>query len=110
MFIVYDYIFVKIFDSCMVDILFVGDFFGMVIFGYDFIIFVIMDDMEYYVKVVVRGVKYFMVVVDMLFLLYYIIIEDVVKNVGRLICVGVYVVKMEGCDDVYDKIEVVIKV
>lgn len=105
----YDYTFAKIFDSCMVDILLVGDSLGMVILGYDSTIPVTMDDMEHHVRAVSRGAKYSMIVADMPFLSYHTTVEEAVKNAGRLIRAGAYAVKMEGCDDVYDKIEAVIK-
>lgn len=63
----YDYTFAKLFDSCMVDILLVGDSLGMVILGYDSTIPVTMEDMEHHVKAVARGTKYSMVVADMPF-------------------------------------------
>ncbi|WAM33260.1 3-methyl-2-oxobutanoate hydroxymethyltransferase [Caldicellulosiruptor morganii] len=105
----YDYTFAKLFDSCMVDILLVGDSLGMVILGYDSTIPVTMDDMEHHVKAVARGTKYAMVVADMPFLSYHTTPEEAVKNAGRLIRAGAYAVKMEGCDDVLDKIEAVLK-
>jgi len=105
----YDYTFAKLFDSCMVDILLVGDSLGMVILGYDSTIPVTMEDMEHHVKAVARGTKYSMVVADMPFLSYHTTPEEAVRNAGRLIRAGAYAVKIEGCDDVIDKIEAVIK-
>ncbi|MGB9812019.1 MAG: 3-methyl-2-oxobutanoate hydroxymethyltransferase [Thermovenabulum sp.] len=105
----YDYTFAKIFDSCMVDILLVGDSLGMVILGYDSTIPVTMEDMVHHIKAVAKATKYSMVVGDMPFLSYHTTPEEAVKNAGRLIRAGAYAVKMEGCDDVIDKIEAVIK-
>lgn len=70
MFIVYDYLIVKIIDEVGINGILVGDFFGMVCLGYEDIFLVIMEDMIYYIRVVIRGVKNILVVVDMLFMFY----------------------------------------
>lgn len=105
----YDYTFAKIFDECMVDILLVGDSLGNVIIGYDSTIYVTMEDMEHHVKAVANAARYSMIIGDMPFLSYHTTKEEAVKNAGRLIRNGAYAVKMEGCDDVIDKIEAVIR-
>lgn len=105
----YDYTFAKIFDQSGIDILLVGDSLGMVIMGYDSTIPVTMDDMIHHVKAVSRAANYSMIVGDMPFLSYHINIEEAVRNAGKLIQAGAYAVKMEGCDDVLDKINAVIK-
>lgn len=97
MFIVYDYLIVKIMDECDINGILIGDLLGMVIKGEENILFVIIDEIIYYIKVVKNGVKNVLIVSDMFFLFYYVFIEDVVKNVGRFIKEGgVYVVKLEG--------------
>lgn len=74
MLMVYDYLFVKLVEEVEVDMILVGDFFGMVVFGYDLIVFVIVEDMIYYMKVVCCGVKEMFIVIDMLFMLYYVLL------------------------------------
>lgn len=102
MLIVYDYLLVKYVEEVGVDMILVGDFLGMVVLGYDFMIFVMVDDMIYYIKVVKRGVVDIFIVIDMLFMFYYVLKEDMMRNV---VCImqesGVYVLKVEGVNDVF---------
>lgn len=54
-------------DWVGIDICLVGDLVGMVVYGYDIMLLVIMEDMLLYCKVVVRGVDWFFLVGDLLF-------------------------------------------
>lgn len=56
----------------------VGDLFGMVVLGYDLIVLVMMDDMIYYIKVVKCGVLDIFVVIDMLFMMYYGLVDEII--------------------------------
>jgi len=105
----YDYVFAKLFDQCDIDILLVGDSLGMVVMGYDTTIPVTMDDIVHHVKAVANGAKNAFIVGDMPFLSYHTTREEAVKNAGRIMQAGAHAVKMEGCLDVADKIEAVIK-
>lgn len=53
--------------------------------------------MVYYISCVVKGNVGVLIMVDMLFMIYG-IIEVVLENVVELMCVGVYLVKLEGID------------
>lgn len=81
----------------------VGDLFGMVVFGFDLIVGVIVVDMIYYIKVVKRGVQNIFIVIDMLFMFYYLFKEDMLKNVVVIVQEsGVDVLKFEGGEGVFE--------
>lgn len=63
----YDFTMASILDSAGVDVLLVGDSLGMVVQGHDTTIPVTLEEMIYHGKLVVRGVKRAMVVVDLPF-------------------------------------------
>lgn len=95
MLIVYDVGFVCSFDVNGVDLILIGDLLGMVVQGYDLILLVIIDDMVYYICVVVWVVQCVLVIVDLLFGVD-VSLECVFEVLVCLLQVGVEMVKIEG--------------
>lgn len=101
----YDFPQAKLSEQANVDMILVGDSLGMVVLGYDSTIPVTMDDMIHHAKAVKRGAKDTFIVVDMPFMSYHISMEDALINARTLIQeTGAHAVKVEGGDEVIDKI------
>jgi 3-methyl-2-oxobutanoate hydroxymethyltransferase len=106
----YDYPSAKQAEQAGVDLILVGDSLGMVVLGYDSTVPVTMEDMIHHAKAVKRGAKDTFIVVDMPFLTYHLSIKDTMLNAGRLIQeTGAHAVKLEGADDVIEKISALTK-
>ncbi|MFD2445831.1 3-methyl-2-oxobutanoate hydroxymethyltransferase [Bacillus sp. CGMCC 1.16607] len=106
----YDYPTAKQAEASGVDMILVGDSLGMVVLGYDSTIPVTIDDMVHHAKAVKRGAKNTFIVVDMPFLSYHTTTKDALLNAGRLIQeTGGNAVKLEGADEVIDKISALTK-
>ncbi|WP_342432110.1 3-methyl-2-oxobutanoate hydroxymethyltransferase [Neobacillus sp. FSL H8-0543] len=101
----YDFPSAKQAEQGGVDLILVGDSLGMVVLGYDSTVPVTIEDMIHHTKAVKRGAKNTFIVVDMPFLTYHLSIKDTLVNAGRLIQeTGAHAVKVEGADDVIEKI------
>jgi 3-methyl-2-oxobutanoate hydroxymethyltransferase len=106
----YDYSTAKLLDEAGVDTILVGDSLGMVMLGYEDTLSVTMEDMLHHTRAVSRGVKNAFVVGDMPFMSYHITVEEAVRNAGRFIKeAGADAVKLEGGEDVVDKIRAIVK-
>ncbi|WP_045517305.1 3-methyl-2-oxobutanoate hydroxymethyltransferase [Neobacillus niacini] len=106
----YDYPSAKQAEQAGVDLILVGDSLGMVVLGYDSTVPVTMEDMIHHTKAVKRGAKDTFIVVDMPFLTYHLSIKDTLVNAGRLIQeTGANAVKLEGADEVLEKISALTK-
>ncbi|MGG5253819.1 3-methyl-2-oxobutanoate hydroxymethyltransferase [Neobacillus sp. SM06] len=106
----YDYPSAKQAEQGGVDMILVGDSLGMVVLGYDSTIPVTIEDMVHHAKAVKRGAKDTFIVVDMPFLTYHLSINDTLFNAGRLIQeTGAHAVKVEGADEVIEKIAALTK-
>jgi 3-methyl-2-oxobutanoate hydroxymethyltransferase len=101
----YDFPSAKQAEQGGVDLILVGDSLGMVVLGYDSTVPVTIEDMIHHTKAVKRGAKNTFIIVDMPFLTYHLSIKDTLVNAGRLIQeTGANAVKVEGADDVIEKI------
>ncbi|MFZ7943059.1 MULTISPECIES: 3-methyl-2-oxobutanoate hydroxymethyltransferase [Bacillaceae] len=101
----YDFPSAKQAEQGGVDVILVGDSLGMVVLGYDSTIPVTMDDMIHHTKAVKRGAKDTFIVADLPFLTYHLSIRDTLINAGRLLQeAGAHAVKLEGADEVVEKI------
>jgi 3-methyl-2-oxobutanoate hydroxymethyltransferase len=101
----YDYPSAKQAEEGGVDVILVGDSLGMVVLGYDSTIPVTLDDMIHHTKAVKRGAKDTFILADMPFLTYHLSVRDTLLNAARLIQeTGAHAVKLEGADDVIEKI------
>lgn len=106
----YDYSTAKLLDQAGIDALLVGDSLGMVMLGYENTLKVTVNDVIHHTQGVSRGAEKAMVVADMPFLSYHINIEDSIRNAGRLITEGgAQAVKLEGGQEIEDKIKAIIK-
>ncbi|CAH2715765.1 3-methyl-2-oxobutanoate hydroxymethyltransferase [Neobacillus rhizosphaerae] len=106
----YDYPSAKQAEQGGVDVILVGDSLGMVVLGYDSTIPVTLEDMIHHTKAVKRGAKDTFIVADMPFLTYHLSVKDTLQNAGRLIQeTGAHAVKLEGADEVIEKITALTK-
>ncbi len=106
----YDYTTAKLFDSCSIDGILVGDSLGMVCLGYKNTLNVTLEDMLHHTKAVSRGVKNALLVGDMPFMSYQTSVYDAVKNAGRLVQeAGAEAIKLEGCDNILPQVKAIIK-
>ncbi len=106
----YDYSTAKLLDQAGVDSLLVGDSLGMVMLGYESTLQVTVDDIVHHCRAVSRGTQRALVVADMPFLSYHISVEESVRNAGRMIQEGgAGAVKLEGGEEVIDKVKAIIR-
>jgi 3-methyl-2-oxobutanoate hydroxymethyltransferase len=93
----YDASMARLFHSCGIDLLLVGDSLGMVMLGYDSTVPVTMDEMLHHCKAVRRGAPEAFVVGDMPFGSYQVEVEEAVRHGVRFVKEGgVDAVKLEG--------------
>jgi 3-methyl-2-oxobutanoate hydroxymethyltransferase len=93
----YDALFASLLDASGVDIVLVGDSVNTVLCGADTTLSATLEQMLYHGRIVRRGVRRAMVVLDMPFLSYQVTVEDAIRNAGRALQeAGVHGVKLEG--------------
>jgi 3-methyl-2-oxobutanoate hydroxymethyltransferase len=93
----YDYPMALLADRAEVDSILVGDSVGMVVGGLSSTVPVTMEEMIYHCRIVMRAVKYALVIGDLPFLSYQTDIRDAIYNAGLLMkSGGVDAVKLEG--------------
>ncbi|WP_099211643.1 3-methyl-2-oxobutanoate hydroxymethyltransferase [Thermococcus henrietii] len=95
----YDYPSALLADKAGIDIVFVGDSLGMVVYGEENTLNVTMEQMVFHTRAVARAVKQALVLADMPFSSYEVSVEEGVKNAVRLIQAGADAVKIEGGAD-----------
>ena len=106
----YDYPSAKQAEQAGVDMILVGDSLGMVVLGYESTIPVTMEDMIHHTKAVKRGAPNTFVVTDMPFMSYHLSLDESLKNAARIMQEGgADAVKVEGADDVVEKIAAMTK-
>ena len=93
----YDYPMALLADRAEVDSILVGDSVGMVVGGLNSTVPVTMEEMIYHCRIVMRAVKYALVIGDLPFLSYQTEIRDAIYHAGLLMkSGGVDAVKLEG--------------
>ncbi len=93
----YDYPMAVLADRAEVDSILVGDSVGMVVGGMTSTVPVTMEEMIYHCRIVMRAVKYALVIGDLPFLSYQTDIREAIYNAGLLMkSGGVDAVKLEG--------------
>ena len=93
----YDALYGALVDAAGVDVVLVGDSVAPVLGGTETTIPATVDQMIYHGRIVRRGVRHAMVVVDMPFLSYQVSIPDAIQNAGRILKeTGASAVKLEG--------------
>jgi 3-methyl-2-oxobutanoate hydroxymethyltransferase len=106
----YDYTTATLLEEAGVDSLLVGDSLGMVMLGYENTLRVTMDEMIHHTRAVARGRRRALLIGDMPFLSYHVSPEEAVRNAGRFVQEGnAQAVKLEGGQDVLDKIRAILK-
>jgi 3-methyl-2-oxobutanoate hydroxymethyltransferase len=105
----YDYPTALVMDQSGVDGILVGDSLGMVVLGYTNTLSVTMDDMLHHCKAVARGAQYALLIGDMPFMSYQVMVSDAVRNAGRFLQeAGMGAVKLEGGRERLPAIEAII--
>ncbi|MBL8792775.1 MAG: 3-methyl-2-oxobutanoate hydroxymethyltransferase [Planctomycetia bacterium] len=93
----YDFSMARLLDSAGVDGILVGDSLGMVVQGQADSLAVTLDEMIYHTRMVMRGCRRALVVVDMPFMSFQISPQQALENAGRLVKEGgAPAVKLEG--------------
>jgi 3-methyl-2-oxobutanoate hydroxymethyltransferase len=93
----YDFAWAGIFDEAGVDAILVGDTVAMVVQGHPTTLPVTVDEIIYHAKMVVRGTRQALVIVDMPFMSYQVSPRQAVRNAGRMLKEsGASAVKLEG--------------
>ncbi|MGV9182334.1 3-methyl-2-oxobutanoate hydroxymethyltransferase [Arcanobacterium canis] len=105
----YDAITAHIFDEAGIDMLLVGDSYGMTMLGYKSTVPVTMEQMELAIGAVSRGTERAFIVGDMPFGSYEASDSDAVANAVRLIKAGANAVKLEGGERMADRIKAITK-
>ncbi|WP_297552944.1 3-methyl-2-oxobutanoate hydroxymethyltransferase, partial [Thermococcus sp.] len=95
----YDYPSALLADKAGIDIVFVGDSLGMVVYGDNNTLNVTMEQMVFHTRAVAKAVKRALVLADMPFSSYEVSVEEGVKNAVMLIQAGADAVKIEGGAD-----------
>ncbi len=97
----YDYPLALACDRAGIDILLVGDSYGMVMLGYDSTVPVTMDEMIIACRAVARGARSALLVGDMPFMSYQADAAEAVRNAGRFLKeAGMDAIKLEGGSEV----------
>jgi len=93
----YDYPTALAMDQAGVDSILVGDSLAMVVLGYENTLPVTMEEMLHHCRAVARGAKMALLVGDMPFMSYQVLVEEAVRNAGRFLQQGgMDAVKLEG--------------
>ena len=105
----YDYATARLLDEAGIDVILVGDSLAMTMLGYENTLSVTMDEMLHHARIVRRGVKRALLLVDMPYGSYHVSAEDAVRNAMRFVKeAGVEAVKMEGGEKRVDLIRRII--
>jgi len=92
----YDYPSALLADKAGMDIIFIGDSVGMVVYGEPNTLNVSMEQMVFHTRAVAKAVRRALVLADMPFGSYEVSVEEGVRNAVRLIQAGADAVKIEG--------------
>jgi len=102
----YDYSTARLAEESGIDIIIVGDSFGMTLYGYENTIPVTMDECINHCKAVRRGAPNTFVIGDMPFMSYQSSLSEAIKNSGRFLKEAqMDAIKLEGGHRVEDKIK-----
>src|SRR6476619_5663251 len=95
-------------DEAGIDMILVGDSYGMVVLGYDTTVPVTMEQMITAAQAVARGAKHPLLVGDLPFLSYQVDTNDAIRNAGRYIKeANMDAVKLEGGREIADTVRAI---
>lgn len=95
-------------DQAGIDMLLVGDSYGMVVLGYDTTVPVTMEQMLTAAQAVARGAKNPLLIGDLPFLSYQADVRDAIRNAGRFIKeANMDAVKLEGGREIADTVRAI---
>jgi 3-methyl-2-oxobutanoate hydroxymethyltransferase len=104
----YDYPTALAMDKAGVDSILVGDSLAMVVLGYENTLPVTMEEMLHHCRAVARGAKTALLVGDMPFMSYQVLVEEAVRNAGRFLQQGgMDAVKLEGGRERVDAVKAI---
>lgn len=105
----YDATLARLAQEAGVDALLVGDSLGMVIQGRENTLGVMLDEMVYHSRLVVRGAPDLFIIADMPFMSYQAAVEDALRSAGRLLKDGqTQAVKLEGGREITSQVEALV--
>lgn len=107
----YDALLASLIDAAGVDIALVGDSVTTVLCGEETTLPATLDQMIYHARLVSRGARRALVVLDMPFLSYQVSVEEAKRNAGRALKeAGVHAVKLEGGAAVAPTVEALVAI
>ncbi len=93
-------------DRAGIDVVLVGDSVGNNVLGYESTVPVTLEEMLHHTRAVRRGVERALLVGDMPFLSYQVSVEQAIESAGRFLKeAGADAVKLEGGEEVADRVE-----
>ncbi len=104
----YDFFTAKYLDTAGIDLILVGDSINMVIYGQETTLSATMEIMTAHTKAVSLGAQRALVVGDLPFMSYQASNEDAIRNAGRLMLAGAGAVKLEGGEEVAEKVRLIV--
>ena len=106
----YDALFTRIVEQAGIDVILVGDSLGVVVQGEANTLAVTMEEMLYHTRLVAGARQQAFVIGDMPFLSYQVSVEEAVRNGGRFLQAGAQAVKLEGGQDMADRVAALTRV
>ena len=107
----YDALFASLVDQSGVDVVLVGDSVNTVLCGEETTLSATLDQMIYHGRIVRKGVKRALLVVDMPYLTYHVSSEDAKRNCGRVMQeTGADAVKVEGGRSIAPVVEALVEI
>jgi 3-methyl-2-oxobutanoate hydroxymethyltransferase len=104
----YDVAIARAVDQAGIDMILVGDSYGMVVLGYDTTVPVTMDQMITAAQAVARGAKNPLLIGDMPFLSYQVSAQDAIRNAGRFLKeASMDAVKLEGGSEIAPTVQAI---
>lgn len=106
----YDALLASLVDAGGMDVVLIGDSVNTVLCGEETTLSATLDQMIYHGKIVRRGVRRALVVLDMPFLSYQVSVEDAKRNAGRAMKeTGVQAVKLEGGESIVPTVRALVE-
>ena len=101
----YDALFTRIVEESGIEAILVGDSLGVVVQGKSNTLSVTMEEMLYHTRLVANASQRSLIIGDMPFMSYQASVDDAVRNAGRFLQAGAAAVKLEGGNQVIDRVQ-----